>query len=72
MPSEHSSEVKFELGNVLFIDIVGYSKLLINEQSWHYSRCTDSDFFAIRKITHMSEEILSRILSMARNALEGF
>src|SRR5882762_3534206 len=33
MPSEHSSEVKFEIGHVLFIDIVGYSKLSINEQS---------------------------------------
>src|SRR5437870_9564250 len=33
MPSEQSSEVKFEIGHVLFIDIVGYSKLLINEQS---------------------------------------
>ena len=28
MPSEHSSDVKFEIGHVLFIDIVGYSKLL--------------------------------------------
>jgi len=33
MPSEDSSDVKFEIGHVLFIDIVGYSKLLINEQS---------------------------------------
>src|SRR5438132_149474 len=33
MPSERSSNVKFEIGHVLFIDIVGYSKLLINEQS---------------------------------------
>src|SRR6202040_95196 len=33
MPSEQFSEVKFEIGHVLFIDIVGYSKLLINEQS---------------------------------------
>src|SRR5580704_17836081 len=33
MPSEHSSDLKFEIGHVLFIDIVGYSKLLINEQS---------------------------------------
>src|SRR5437899_847737 len=32
---EFSSEVKFEIGHVLFIDIVGYSKLLINEQSEH-------------------------------------
>src|ERR1041385_6333406 len=33
MPPERSSDVKFEIGHVLFIDIVGYSKLLINEQS---------------------------------------
>src|ERR1700758_2877389 len=33
MPSEPSSDVKFEIGHVLFIDIVGYSKLLITEQS---------------------------------------
>ena len=31
-PTESSSDVKFEIGHVLFIDIVGYSKLLINEQ----------------------------------------
>ena len=33
MPSEQSSDVKFEIGHILFIDIVGYSKLLISEQS---------------------------------------
>src|ERR1700740_1292050 len=33
MPAEGPSEVKFEIGHVLFIDIVGYSKLLITEQS---------------------------------------
>ena len=33
MLSASSSDVKFEIGHVLFIDIVGYSKLLINEQS---------------------------------------
>src|SRR6201988_3107740 len=32
MLSEQSSDVKFEIWHVLFIDIVGYSKLLINEQ----------------------------------------
>src|SRR5947199_6273140 len=31
MPSE--ADVKFEIGHVLFIDIVGYSKLLIHEQT---------------------------------------
>src|SRR5450432_1599437 len=33
MPSDPPSEIKFEIGHVLFIDIVGYSKLLITEQS---------------------------------------
>ena len=33
MPSEPSADVKFDIGHVLFIDIVGYSKLLITEQS---------------------------------------
>ena len=33
MPAEHPPDVKFEIGHVLFIDIVGYSKLMINEQS---------------------------------------
>src|SRR5258707_5954934 len=33
MPSESSSDVKFEIGHVLFIDIVSYSKLLIHDQS---------------------------------------
>ena len=31
--TEPSSEVKFDIGHVLFIDIVGYSRLLIAEQS---------------------------------------
>src|SRR5215472_12608711 len=33
MPPDTASEVKLEIGHVLFIDIVGYSKLLITEQS---------------------------------------
>ena len=32
MPPEESADSKFEIGHVLFIDIVGYSKLLIEEQ----------------------------------------
>jgi hypothetical protein len=32
VPTESSPDVKFEIRHVLFIDIVGYSKLLINEQ----------------------------------------
>src|SRR6202171_3104686 len=33
MPDEDKSQLRLEIGHVLFIDIVGYSKLLINEQS---------------------------------------
>src|ERR1700731_4485683 len=33
MSPASSSDVKLEIGHVLFIDIVGYSKLLINQQS---------------------------------------
>src|SRR6202023_57305 len=33
MPTEDQTGLKFEIGHVLFIDIVGYSKLLITEQS---------------------------------------
>jgi len=33
MATDQSSEVKFEIGHVLFIDIVEYSKLLITQQS---------------------------------------
>jgi TolB-like protein/Tfp pilus assembly protein PilF len=33
MTLEAKDNLKFEIGHVLFIDIVGYSKLLINEQS---------------------------------------
>ncbi len=33
MSTDPASELKLEIGHVLFIDIVGYSKLLMNEQS---------------------------------------
>src|SRR6478672_2521892 len=33
MPNEDKKEIGLEIGHVLFIDIVGYSKLLITEQS---------------------------------------
>jgi hypothetical protein len=31
--TEPSSDMKFEVGHILFIDIVGYSKLLFTEHS---------------------------------------
>src|SRR5207247_9701619 len=51
MPSESSSGVKFEIGHVLFIDIVGYSKLLINEQS--------EQIQTLRKIVRGTEQFRS-------------
>jgi len=33
MADMHPADVKLEIGHVLFVDIVGYSKLLITEQS---------------------------------------
>ncbi len=45
---ENSLDVKFEIGHVLFIDIVGYSKLMINEQS--------EQFETLRKIARGTEQ----------------
>src|SRR5437763_3727038 len=33
MPDDTGRKVRLEIGHVLFLDIVGYSKLLISEQS---------------------------------------
>ncbi len=49
MSAESSSDVKFEIGHVLFIDIVGYSKLLINEQS--------EQIQTLRKIVRGTEQV---------------
>src|SRR4029077_13667306 len=40
MPLEESSDSKFEIGHVLFIDIVGYSKLMIEEQKERLGQLT--------------------------------
>src|SRR5207244_4697739 len=49
MPTERSQDVQFEIGHVLFIDIVGYSKLLINEQS--------EQIQTLRKIVRGTEQV---------------
>ena len=48
MFSPPPSELKFEIGHVLFIDIVGYSQLLINQQS--------EQLDILRKIVHGTEQ----------------
>src|SRR3954451_6754689 len=40
MPADSPAEAKFEIGHVLFIDIVGYSKLLIEEQKERLNQLT--------------------------------
>jgi tetratricopeptide (TPR) repeat protein len=49
MTSDSPYELKFEIGHVLFIDIVGYSKLLITEQS--------DQLAALKAIVRGSEQV---------------
>ena len=41
MPTESENNLRLEIGHVLFIDIVGYSKLLIEEQKERLRQLTD-------------------------------
>src|SRR5256885_700044 len=41
MPPEAENNLRLEIGHVLFIDIVGYSKLLIEEQKTRLSKLTE-------------------------------
>src|SRR5438552_16055587 len=49
MSAEPAANLKFEIGHVLFIDIVGYSRLLINEQS--------EQIQTLRKIVRGTEQV---------------
>jgi len=40
MAADATKEIQFEIGHVLFIDIVGYSKLLIEEQKERLGQLT--------------------------------
>jgi TolB-like protein/Tfp pilus assembly protein PilF len=48
MPTDSESDLRLEIGHVLFIDIVGYSKLLISEQS--------AQLEALKKIVRGTEQ----------------
>jgi TolB-like protein len=41
MPNEDKSQLRLEIGHVLFIDLVGYSKLLIDDQKERLRQLTD-------------------------------
>ena len=58
--SEQASNLKFEIGHVLFIDIVGYSKLLIEEQRERLHQLTDI-VLATAQVAKATNEQLVRL-----------
>jgi TolB-like protein/class 3 adenylate cyclase/Tfp pilus assembly protein PilF len=60
MADEVSSDVKFEIGHVLFIDIVGYSKLRIDEQREWLRRLRDT-VLATAPVREATNEQLVRL-----------
>ena len=64
MLSDTTSDVKFEIGHVLFIDIVCYSKLLINEQSWQGT--TGVQHSRKESRTQLSSALLINTAALAR------
>src|SRR6266850_3982223 len=55
-----SPELKFEIGHVLFIDIVGYSKLRIDEQKEWLRQLTDT-VLATAQVRESPNEQLVRL-----------
>ena len=60
MPPELSADSTFEIGHVLFIDIVGYSKLLIEEQSERLGELT-SIVLGTAQVRDSTDEQLVRL-----------
>jgi adenylate cyclase len=60
MSRDTASEVKFEIGHVLFIDIVGYSKLLNEEQKERLNQLTDI-VLATTPVREATDEQLVRL-----------
>src|ERR1700747_731180 len=60
MPPDGSSELKFEIGHVLFLDIVGYSKLLLEEQKSRLRELTEI-VLASPQVTRATNEQLVRL-----------
>jgi hypothetical protein len=51
MLSESAFEVKFDIGHVLFIDIVAYSKLLITQQTEQLALAVIAVFASTKRAT---------------------
>src|SRR6059058_1430840 len=75
MPSESESNLRLEIGHVLFIDLVGYSKLLIDDQKERLRQLTDI-VLATRQVGEATNEELVRLPTgdgmalVFRNSLE--
>ena len=75
MASESESNLRLEIGHVLFIDLVGYSKLLIDEQKERLRALTDI-VLATRQVAEATNEELVRLPTgdgmalVFRNSLE--
>ena len=59
-PTDATKEVQFEIGHVLFIDIVGYSKLLLDEQKERLRELTDI-VLATSQVSESTNEQLVRL-----------
>ena len=57
---ESDDNLRFQIGHVLFIDIVGYSKLLIEEQKERLNQLTEI-VLATAQVRDASEEQLVRL-----------
>src|SRR5437773_12386169 len=60
MASESESNLRLEIGHVLFIDLVGYSKLLIDEQKERLRQLTDI-VLATPQVSEPTNEELGRL-----------
>ena len=60
MPPDQKSVLRFEIGHVLFIDLVGYSKLLIDEQRERL-RPADRDRAGTEQVREAANEQLVRL-----------
>ncbi len=75
MASEAEENLRFEIGHVLFLDVVGYSKLLIDEQKEQMRLLTDI-VLATRQVQEATNEQLVRLPTgdgmalVFRNSLE--
>src|SRR6266446_6514399 len=58
MMPESESNLRLEIGHVLFIDLVGYSKLLIEEQKQWFRQLTDIVLATLQVVRATNEQLV--------------